>query len=531
MCLALDALAAPEIVGAKAGRLGHARRLGLPVLDGFVVPAERSANALRAGAGALEAGGPGAARLAVMEAPLDAALAAELRFRAASLGTSLVVRSSSELEASGRWAGAFTSYVGISPDQVEVAVRGCWASVYSRDVLERCEHEGIDPRKVRLAALVQPAIEFDAGGAARVARDGAVHVTATRGSPAQLMTGWVAGEEIVVDPRGSVPERGTRIVGAEGLVAVATLARDVRKLLDDDLIEWGWTPALGAVLLQSKRAGEIEAPASAPQTADASREGADAIAAIKLARLVRRFAGWLAEEAILPWAILLPDDLMPGDVGAAHYPPAEARDAVRELGRRLAASAWGTAHGDALRTGLQALEAVRTGSATDKLLERIRHGVRLESRLVERALALFAAAEREDGAPKIAPARDRWEPFVFSTVQRYGERRPATGVVEGIGAGRGRYVDAPMAAPAERDRKVLVVPQPLASFAPLLWNAAALVTIAGGAGAHLMEIARSLAVPTVMRCRVDDVAAAGAEQFLLAVDGAAGCVSLLPLRG
>src|SRR5579875_2777069 len=205
MCLALDALATPEIVGAKAGRLGHARRLGLPVLDGFVVPAERSANALRAGAGALEAGGPGAARLAVMEAPLDAALAAELRFRAASLGTSLVVRSSSELEASGRWAGAFTSYVGISPDQVEVAVRGCWASVYSRDVLERCEHEGIDPRKVRLAA--------------RVARDGAVHVTATRGSPAQLMTGWVAGEEIVVDPRGSVPERGTRIVGAEGLVA------------------------------------------------------------------------------------------------------------------------------------------------------------------------------------------------------------------------------------------------------------------------------------------------------------------------
>jgi phosphohistidine swiveling domain-containing protein len=495
------------------------------------VPAERSANALLAGARQLEAGGPGAARLAVMEALLDPVLSAELRSHAASLGKSLVVRSSSELEAAGRWAGAFTSYVGISPDQIEVAVRGCWASVYSRDVLERCEHEGIDPRKIRLAALVQPAIEFDAGGAARVARDGTVHVTATRGSPAQLMTGWVAGEEIVVDSRDSVPESGTRVVGAEGLVAVATLARNVHKLLDDDLIEWGWTPALGALLLQSKRAGEIEMHAPAPQMPAASRDSADAIAAIKLARLVRRFSGWLAEEAVLPWAILLSDDLLPGEVGAAHYPSAEARDAVRELGRRLAAKAWGAAETDAFRTGLQALEAVRTGSATDKLLERIRHGVRLESRLVERALALFAAAEREDGAPKLAPARDRWEPFVFSTVQRYGERRPATGVVEGIGAGRGRYVDAPIAASAERDRKVLIVPQPLASFAPLLWNAAGLVTIAGGAGAHLMEIAHSLAVPTVMRCRVDDVVAEGAERFLLAVDGAAGCVSLLPLRG
>ncbi|MGH7662519.1 MAG: PEP/pyruvate-binding domain-containing protein, partial [Vulcanimicrobiaceae bacterium] len=475
----------------------------------------------------------GAARLAVMDAPLDAALARELRARAASLASALVVRSSSELEAAGRWAGAFTSYVGITPDQIDVAVRGCWASVYSRDVLERCENEGVDPRSLRLAVLVQPAIEFEAGGAARHGRDGAVHVTATRGSPAQLMTGWVAGEEIVVESGGSVPESGSRVVGAEGLVAVAALARDVHKLLDDDLIEWGWTPQVGALLLQSKRAGEAEVHASAPapHVPAASRESADAIAAIRLARLVRRFSGWLAEEAILPWAILLADEFPEGDVAPAQYPAAEARDAVRELGRKLAASAWGVPETEAFRTGLQALEAVRTAAAGDKLLERIRRGVRLDSRLVARAFGLFAAAEQTGGTAKIAPARDRWEPFVFSTVQRYGERRPASGVVEGIGAGRARYVDAPSAAPPSRDRKVLIVPQPLASFAPLLWNAAGLVTIAGGAGAHLMEIAHSLAVPTVMRCRLDDIVAEGAERFLLAVDGDAGCVSMLPLRG
>lgn len=468
-----------------------------------------------------------------MEEPLDAALALELSAKAASLANALVVRSSSELEAAGRWAGAFTSYVGIACDQMEIAVRGCWASAFSRDVLERCENEGIDPRSVRLAVLVQPAIEFEAGGAARVARDGAVHVTATRGSPAQLMTGWVAGEEIVVDPRGSVPESGSRVVGAEGLVAVADLARNVHKLLDDDLIEWGWTPQLGALLLQSKRTGEIEVRAqeSAPPIAPASRESAGAVAAIRVARLVRRFPGWLAEEAILPWAILLHDELSSDDVAAARSSATEARDALRELGRHLAAKAWDAPETQAFRIGLQALEAVRTGKGDEKILDRIRHGVRLDSRLVTRALALFAAAERSDDGTKIAPARDRWEPFVFSTVQRYGERRPASGVVQGIGAGRAHYVDAPSEAPPARDRKVLIVPQPLASFAPLLWNAAGLVTIAGGAGAHLMEIAHSLAVPTVMRCRLDDIVAKGAGGFLLAVDGNEGCVSVLPLRG
>lgn len=498
----------------------------MPVLDGFVVLAERSTDALAAGARALDEGGPGAARLAVMEAPLDADLSSELRARAASLAKTLVVRSSSELEAAGRWAGAFTSYVGIGADQIDVAVRGCWASVFSRDVLERCENEDIDPRSMRLAVLVQPAIEFEAGGAARIARDGAVHVTATRGSPAQLMTGWVAGEEIVVDPRGSVPENSSRVVSANGLIAVAELARNVHKLLDDDLIEWGWTPQLGALLLQSKRAGEIEAHAHAP-----APQIPDAVAAIRTARLVRRFPGWLAEEAVLPWAILLGDELLPDDVAAEDCPAAKAREELRDLGRHLAAKAWGAPETQAFRKGLQALEAVRTGNAGDELLERIRRGVRLDARVVARALALFAAAERSEDGSKSAPVRDRWEPFVFSTVQRYGEPRSAGGVVEGIGAGRGRYVDAPSAAPPARDRKVLIVPQPLASFAPLLWNAAGLVTIAGGAGAHLMEIAHSLAVPTVMRCRLDDVVAEGAERFLLAVDGGAGCVSILPLRG
>lgn len=474
----------------------------------------------------MQQGGPGAARLVVMDTPLDDVLQEELQRYIEPLGDSLVVRSSSPLEAEGRWAGAFTSYVGVTREQLEIALRGCWASVYSRDVLERCENEGIDPTSLRIAVLVQPAIAFDAGGAARVDREGAVHVAATRGSPAQLMTGWVAGEEIVVDARDSVPAEGTRVVGAEGLIAVAALARQAHKLLDDDLIEWGWTPAFGALLLQSKRAGPSEVQARTAPLPPSSADTDDARAALRVARLVRLFPGWLAEEAILPWAILVADDALPCGTAPATYPADEARDALRELGRELAAKAWGLSAGEAFRAGLQALETIRTGTASERLLERMKRGVRLEPRLLARALALFAAAG--DGS---APARDRWEPFLFSTLQRYGERRPAVAVVEGIGAGRGRYVDEALRTPPERDRKVLIVPQPLASFAPLLWNAAGLITIAGGAGAHLMEIARSLAVPTVMRCRLDDLVARGADRFLLGVDGNEGCVSILPLRG
>lgn len=464
-----------------------------------------------------------------MEAPIDRALAAELQERISPLGDSLVVRSSSVLEAEGRWSGAFTSYVGVRRDQIETALRGCWASAYSRDALERCENEGIEPASLRLAVLIQPSIEFEAGGAARVQRDGAVHVTATRGSPSGLMTGWVAGEEIVVDAAGSVPATGSRVVGAEGLIAVASLARQVRKLLDDDLIEWGWTQPLGALLLQSKRTVETAEQARVPVRPAAAADSDEAVAALRLARLVRRFPGWLGEEAILPWAILASDELA-DDAGPATYPAAEAREALRALGLELAAKAWGVSKEEGLRAGLQALEGVRSASASEKLLARIKRGVRLDSRLVARALALFAAAERDDAQGKIAPSRDRWEPFLFATLRRYGEQRPATAVIEGIGAGRACYVDEPAAAPSRRDRRVLVVPQPLAAFGPLLWNAAGLVTLAGGAGAHLMEIARSLAVPTVMRCRLDDLVVQGADRFLVAVDGNEGCISILPLR-
>ena len=460
-----------------------------------------------------------------MDLALDDALAAELQMRAPSLGTSLVVRSSSPLEGEGVWAGAFTSYVGIAPEQIGVAVRGCWASAYSRDVLERCENEGVDPQSLRLAVLIQPAIEFETGGTARVQHDDTVHVTATRGSPAALMTGWVAGEEIVVEPNSTIPAGGSRVLGGEGLVAVGALARRVRDLLGDDLIEWGSAPDFGVLLLQAKRAASRSTEEA---RSEATRHGSG-IAAMRLARLVRRFPGWLGEEVVLPWAILLSEDAVP-DADALHVAPALAREEARSLARELCASAWKLDADRAFAIAMHAIEAVRTGTASPELLQQIEAGVQVDPAIASRTVALLRTAE-SDATQNAAPPRDRWEPFLFATLEAYGESRAASPVVGGIGAGRARFSDVPLPAPRERDRKVLIVPRPLPAFAPLLWNAAGLVSIAGGAGAHLMEIARSLAVPTVMNCRLDDLVAQGAEDYLLAVDGDRGRVSVLSLRG
>ena len=81
------------LVGAKAARLAEARRQGLPVLDGFVVPVEASAAAVRGGAAVLGSRhDSGAARTAVFDhgAPN---LASKLASAAEKLGETLVVRS------------------------------------------------------------------------------------------------------------------------------------------------------------------------------------------------------------------------------------------------------------------------------------------------------------------------------------------------------------------------------------------------------------------------------------------------------
>ncbi|MBV8354321.1 MAG: hypothetical protein JO101_03310, partial [Candidatus Eremiobacteraeota bacterium] len=248
----MEAAISAETAGAKAFALGRALRDGLPVLPGFVVPVSCAQNALAAGRAELERFGSGGARLATSQANLDPALSSEIAARARALGPSLVVRSSSPLEGSGRWSGAFASYVGVAPAHLDVAVRGVWASIFSRNVLERCGAEGVQPGSIGIAVLIQPAVAFEAGGIARREHSGRLRIEAVRGAPSEIVSGWAAGVELLVDD-GRIQARERHDFPTEMVLEIAALTRAVGTSYRHDLIEWGWSPQTGLILLQTQR--------------------------------------------------------------------------------------------------------------------------------------------------------------------------------------------------------------------------------------------------------------------------------------
>ena len=77
---------------------------------------------------------------------------------------------------------------------------------------------------------------------------------------------------------------------------------------------------------------------------------------------------------------------------------------------------------------------------------------------------------------------------------------------------------------------ILLIDQPVPALAPLLFAARGVIARGGTAGAHLAEVARSLAVPMVTGCRAELVTgpAPAGDGWLAAIDGSTGEVSLLP---
>jgi phosphoenolpyruvate-protein kinase (PTS system EI component) len=72
---------------------------------------------------------------------------------------------------------------------------------------------------------------------------------------------------------------------------------------------------------------------------------------------------------------------------------------------------------------------------------------------------------------------------------------------------------------------VIVASQPIPNLAPLLWDAAGLVTESGSPAAHLFESARALRVPAVCGVSLPP------GDHIVAVDGHAGVVATIPLEG
>ena len=117
----------------------------------------------------------------------------------------------------------------------------------------------------------------------------------------------------------------------------------------------------------------------------------------------------------------------------------------------------------------------------------------------------------------------RWEPFVASVVLGNGTRHQGVPASGGIGAGViARPGSGPGPVPA---RRVLAAGQPVPNLAPLLWDAAGLVTGTGSPAAHLFESARALHVPAVCGVTIPP------GDWIVAVDGQDGVVATLPMNG
>ncbi|MGH9247911.1 MAG: PEP/pyruvate-binding domain-containing protein [Acidimicrobiales bacterium] len=535
----------PTRVGAKAARLARARAAGLPVLPGVVVPSMYAGPAIRLGVDTLTQGGSGAARLAVMSIDVDAKVLAELV--EVVRDNPAIVRSSSAMESGGVWAGAFSTFHDIGPNDVRTAVRGVWASVFSVDALERLHQNGLRPDEVGMAVLVQPQARPDCGGTARVLTDGRVEVIATSGPLGQLMAGWDAGSVAMVD--GDLVVASEEVAGhfdAWPLVAAARLARTVLAELGDNTIEWALTDGR-VVLLQSSPSHDEDTSAAAPIA-----NGSTSPLARRLALGAVRFPGPLGEQLVLPW---LPASTVPLDQPAAapSTQPLADLDMASSLAAALIQDAWDGENpqptlrallGTDSRSALYRLARLRPvdfdrGQKVVMLLEGVaaavvRQGGARHLGMVWRTGVdeLRASLARgRHGAPPVRIGPDRWEPYVHATITAATTPVAGLAAAPGIGAGRVVVVENPHALPSLGGREVIVSTLPVPSLAPLLWSASALVTSGGSRGAHLFEVARSLGVPAVAGARLDEggVGPGGAagHAVVAAVDGHHGMASFL----
>jgi pyruvate phosphate dikinase-like enzyme/PEP-utilizing family enzyme len=498
----------PGVAGAKAARLAAARAAGFPVLPGWVLPAAESRPAIRAGAAAVRGGRPAAARRAALGCPPGPALAGELRAAVHSLGGRVIVRSSSPLESDPRWAGAFSSVAEVGPDDVLTAVRSCWAAAFAVDPLARLGACGLPLDALELALLIQPELNPDAGGTARVipaapGAGGSVRATpaAGPGRPAgQASTARSPGQAAAPPPgRQTATHRlgggtGTRHPGGEA--AASPLGGET------------------GTRYPGGRAGACPGPADVIVDGTVGHPGA-------------LLAGW-AEGASA--RVRLADPTAPG------WPePAAEGPLTQLLGAGLVAAVARLAAGVYWALGDTSIEWA-SDNGTVWLLQTAPAGPvpvlppEPAAAPASHATTMGGPAAALAGPPGLVYAARELMPLLAAAVQAAGRRVAARPAAAGQAAGR-LVPCRPHQVPAAGCRDaILLIDQPVPALAPLLFAARGVIARGGTAGAHLAEVARSLAVPMVTGCRPELVTGPGpaGDGWLAAIDGTTGQVALLP---
>ena len=543
----------PALVGAKASRLATARARGLPVLNGFVVPVDVSVPVIRAGAAILRStNNSGAARSAVYnhQPPL---LLLDLADSARKLGDSLVVRSSSQAEAEGIWAGAFSSYLGASPEVLTQGVIGCWASVFNPNTLKRGEVTGTSPHEVGMAVLVQPEIRPTCGGVATVADDGTVTVAGIPGHPAGLVAGWERGHTAIVTPRGDV-QADSSPLGSRLLREIADLSRATAETIECNHIEWMADQKGKLHLVQAQPKVDVRLEGMKTQTPDLVHNGEPWMSGV--VRMMIRYPGPVGEKLVWSWAIGL-EDLSPPLMEQTRKPMTTLISDVRKGAALLMSMRWG--HTDSLADLDQSWSALRNGDSSP-LLDLISRHPSVDRRIAaahlhnlqELGQALTTSGviphpgwiwyldpDNLDQPPpdQQSPMRrigtTNWDAWIYGVVTSQGESIAGIPAAGGWGVGRLRFIRNADDAALFSAREVIATSLPVGNIAPLLWNAAGLLTMEGSPGAHLFEVAEWLAVPALCGVNISQWIGEDAEQseqkedLIVALDGDRAQVTVL----
>ena len=503
------------ISGAKGAGLARARAAGFPVLDGFVIPPACSEDALGRAVEVLESRGTGGSRMAIIGHPLPNSLIEQIESLAAGLQPPFIVRSSSVLEGSGEWSGAFTSVPEVQPGEIGQATKSVWATCFSIEVLERLEASEIAPGSAPMGVVVQPEVQPDFGGAAIVDAAGAVTVNAVKGSPRDLMAGWVPGVRAVVEEGALRGAECVALMGEDKTLEIAELALNVEETLGYNLIEWAIVQG-DPVLLQVQRSARHEAEEAMVVPAALAHPFA-----LEFVRLAQRYPGALGDELVLGWL-----SAAPADLEASAYTPTGDRDAVLDEARKIAATlvaqAWGKPEQQALAQAELVLRRMRSDRPNESI-DALRELQPVDPALAQKLLGIVEHLMATDVAP---PRRGmgRWEPVLAGVLALQGEIYEGEPSVGGVGAGRMVWLDSSKQTGHVQPRDIIVTQYPLQNFSPLLWDAAGIVTVGGAPTAHLFEVARSLTVPAVISCPIAEIVKSGPRLGML--DGDAGRVAI-----
>ncbi|MER7500802.1 PEP/pyruvate-binding domain-containing protein [Nonomuraea pusilla] len=221
--------------GGKAAALGALLRAGFPVPDGFVVPFAAHLAAVRdldLGRLAGEPDDLDAARRTIEARPVPAAVLDALGRALGELGDPPVaVRSSAATEDTGRAsaAGQHDSFLAVhGPGEVAMAVRACWASLFSPRAVAYRAASGRDDGpsgELLMAVVVQRHLDAEASGVMFTPADpdDATRIEACWGLGPSLVEGKVTPDayrvaedgsitRTVADKRRRLDRRGTRLV-------------------------------------------------------------------------------------------------------------------------------------------------------------------------------------------------------------------------------------------------------------------------------------------------------------------------------